>query len=191
MSDWCILRTAGRSTLPLVKSLAEAGYEVWTPSAVPLKIPRRRRKTEDEPRAAMTPTYVFARARHVFELIALASSPTRNHEGFTVFHTIYGIPLVTDKSLNGLRAEEDRLESKREEQARRQRSKGKGEAFPIGETVRIPDGSFAGMDGMVAESDARHTIVLFGGSMRLKISTFILRENELSCADNPAVGAAA
>ena len=29
--DWFILRTAGRSTLPLASSLAEDGFEVWTP----------------------------------------------------------------------------------------------------------------------------------------------------------------
>ncbi len=184
MSDWCILRTSGRSTLPLASSLAASGYEVWTPS----EGLARRRPRLDVP---MTPTYVFARSRHIFELIHLSANPGSKHHGFSVFRNCHGVPLIADRSLDFLRAEEEKLERRRQDQQRKRRGKAKGSAFDIGETVRIPDGNFAGMDGIVEESDPRHTYVGLGGFMRVKVSTFILRENELSCGDNPAVGAAA
>lgn len=187
MSDWCILRTSGRSTLPLAASLSDAGYEVWTPSQVPLNAPRRRRTDdEEEPRCPIIPTYVFARARHLFELIALSANPGRNHAGFSVFRMAEGVPLIAERALAGLRAEEAKMEEDREVRALRKRSKRRGISYPVGETVRIPSAfpSFAGMDGCVEESDPRFTHVGFGGFLRLKISTFILRENELSPNDN-------
>lgn len=190
MTDWVILRTAGRSTLPLAKSLAGAGYEVWTPIE---RLTKRRPRTRacDELRVPMTPTYVFARARHIYELIALAANPGRNHDGFSVFRNDIGVPLIADRSLDGLRAHEETAERRQQEIARRRQGKLKGDSYAIGETVRIPDGSFAGMDGMVEDSDPRNTMVLFGGSLRLKISTFILRQNGVRDSDSPLLGAAA
>lgn len=188
---WIILRTAGRSTLPLVNSLSEAGYEAWTPSQVPDGPAKR---DTAEARCPMTPTYVFACERHLFDLIALSANPGRKHAGFSVFRNCHGVPLVEDHDLGDLRDEEAKVEQRWKDAVRRSRSKNKGQAFEIGETVRVPADaypSFAGMDGMVEESDARHTYIALGGFLRLKISTFLLRGDSVGANDSPVMGAAA
>lgn len=187
---WCILRTKGGHTLSLAKTLAEDGYEAWTPSQVPDGPTCR----DDDARCPMLPTYVFADAGRLEDLFALSANPGRKHAGFSVFHNYRGVPLVADRDLGGLREEEDRVERRWKDAVRRRRSRNKGEAFEVGETVRVPADaypSFAGMDGMVEESDARHTYISLGGFLRLKISTFILRGNGVGANDSPVVGAAA
>lgn len=189
-NDWCILRTAGRSTLPLAKSLSDAGYDVWAPSQVP-DGPAKRRHAE---RVPMTPTYLFARALHVLKLIALSANPGRSHEGFSVFRNCHGVPLIADSGLNPLRAEEANVERRWQAQVQRGRSRRKGQAFEVGETVSVPAEafpSFAGMNGMVDESGQRHTYVSLGGFMRLKISTYILRQSMVGNDHSPDLGAAA
>lgn len=195
MSDWIILRTAGRSTLPLAKSLTEAGYDVWTPSQIPDVMGKAKRRALDEPRAPMFPTYLFARRRHLLELIALSQSPASKHAGFCLLRDNIGYKMTSERSLAHIRAEEARIDALHVARAQRERSKQRGQSFDVGERVTLPPElypAFAGLDAFVEESDDRHTWLSLGGLWRIEISTFILRGDELSEGfDNPAVGAAA
>ncbi|MFH7168762.1 hypothetical protein, partial [Klebsiella pneumoniae] len=68
MNRWTILRTSGGQTLPLMRSLREAGFEVWTPAKTFRKTIRANtlmgtRQIEVE--APILPTFVFAREADV------------------------------------------------------------------------------------------------------------------------------
>jgi hypothetical protein len=191
MSDWFVLRTNGRSTLPLAASLKEAGFDVWTPSQIPDG--RGKRASLDDPRAPMYPTYLFARAHHLFELIALSANPGRNHAGFSVHRDCNGVPLVADRALNWIRAEEARIDGIHIERARRERAKQKSEAYSPGESVELPRElypSFAGLEAQVDRSDGRQTHLSIG-PLKIEISTWILRNNSVRDADSPSLGEAA
>lgn len=162
MSDWCILRTSGRGTLRLAESLTRDGIEAWTPSAlIERRRPRSRAKSEKP--VPIMPSYVFASARHLERIMLLAERPG-SHDAFSLFHYFGGIALCADKDLEPLRSAEKRALPKS-----RQRG------FRPGQTVRVPEGSFGGMSGIVERSDGGYTMVCFGGSIRVKIATFLLR----------------
>lgn len=183
MSDWCILRMAGRSTLALATGLTEAGYEVWTPIEIERLRASRRRKAIVERPSPIMPTYVFARSIHIAQLFALASDPTRSLPGFSVFRYRDRIPLIADAELQALRRREERA------RIRILKSK-KTDPFERGEIVKAPDGAFAGMSGVVELSDGKHTLVMFNGRFGVKIDTFLLRENEIG-TNRPDLGTAA
>jgi hypothetical protein len=182
--SWCILRTKPGSTLKLAASLAEDEFEVWTPVEVKRnRRPRRNPKPDPEPCAIM-PTYVFADAGRLVDLLELAEMPVKPrrgkgrrlpaHDDFSVFHFHDRIPIVADVDLIHLRSEERDAASRHNRALRRVMAKGKGEPLDCGSVVRIPQGAFAGMSGQVVESDGKFTLVCFGRT-EVKISTFILR----------------
>lgn len=164
---WIILRTSGRCTLGLATSLKRAGYDVWTPAQTStFRAPRTNAKREVT--LPIIPTFVFARADRLLDLLDLADSPTKGHDEFSVFHYFGRIPLLADRELEALRSEETRAVPKR-----------KRKVYSKGERVRIPEGSFAGMSGVVQQSDGSHVLVSFGGSMRVKIASFLLRPDHV------------
>jgi transcription antitermination factor NusG len=178
---WCILRTSGGRTLPLARSLVDADFEVWTPvETISRRRPRSKIKIDIE--APIMPTFVFARAWHLPELLACASSPINEHPSFSVFHYAGKIPLVAEREVEGLRREEHRA------MRRVQRTQRKD--FAIGERVRVPEGPFAGMSGVVQQSDGKFALVGFAGTMRVKIATFLLDADALQIA-HPTSGTAA
>lgn len=182
MSDWCILRMAGRSTLRLADGLASAGFEVWTPvETIRRRVPRKN-DVQAIP-APIMPTFIFARAAQLPGLFACAADPMSPLPSFSVFRYRDRIPLVCDGELQALRRREDRL--------RREVLKaGKAMPYRRGDTVKAPDGAFAGMSGVVEMSDGKHTLVMFNGRFGVKIDTFLLRENEIG-TNRPIMGAAA
>ncbi|TXI87778.1 MAG: hypothetical protein E6Q40_04595 [Cupriavidus sp.] len=183
MTDWCILRTSGRSTLTLYAGLVEAGYDVWTPvETIARRIPRKN-ETQHKPMPIM-PTYIFARSAHVPALFALIADPRRSLPDFSVLRYRERIPLIADNELQALR--------RREERSRRSRQRGKKiDPYRRGEMVKAPDGAFGGMSGVVINSDGKTTWVNFGGLfVRAKIDTFLLRENEIG-TNRPIMGTAA
>lgn len=178
MSDWCILRCSGRSTLPLADSLKRSGIEAWSPAAI----------LSGAKLAPMTPTYVFASAGRVLDLIRLAACRGGDHHGFSVMHRPQGIPLIRDGQLDGLRKQEDDARPKLIERKPRWRM---AERFEIGEEIKVGQvAGFEGMEGIVEQSDERETIVGFGGWMTLKIETWILRPDDIG-TDVPNFGQAA
>lgn len=191
MSDWIILRTSGRMTLKLAETLAEDGFEVWTPAEVKkVRIPRA--NVRRDVKLPIMPSYVFAKASHLIELLQLAKlevKPRRGlgwgkpaHASFSVMRHSDMIPFISDAHLQALRT----IEAKRAPKRKAER------ALPKGLQVRVSDqgGSFQGMSGTVERSDQGHTLVCFSGRYVVKIATFLLHEDDLR-RDNVAARLAA
>lgn len=179
--DWCILRTSSRHTIPLSETLAEDGYEVWTPIETrTIRVPRKNVKREI--RLPIMPSYVFARAAQLIDLLQLAAMPVKPrrqsgkpaHAGFSVMHAFGDqIPLVPDVHLTELR----RIEIKRTPMRKAERR------FIPGVIVKVGGGSFGGMTGRVERSDKGHTLVCFNDRYLVKIPTLLLSEDSV-CDEN-------
>jgi len=185
---WCILRTSGRTTLRLAESLAEDGFEVWTPIETrSVRIPKANvKRTVHLP---IMPSYIFARAAHLIDLLQMAAldvKPRRKkpgtdaegeretvpaHASFSVMHSHDGIPFVADAHLQRLRT----LEAKLTPMKKAERTFGTG----LDVNVKIEGGSFAGMKGVVRKSDNAYTLVCFDERMTVKIPTCLLEQDQL------------
>lgn len=188
-SGWCVLRTKSRHTLRLTQSLAEDGFEVWTPVETrTMRIPRM--NVRREVRLPIMPSYIFAKAHHLIDLIMLASlsvKPRRGaglrkpaHEDFRVMRCPNGIPAVSDDDLSNLRKIE----------AKRTPLKKAAKAFHSGDPVKVEGGSFGGMFGIVERGDNTHTLVCFKDRFLVKIPTCILSA-DMQGVDQPSLGIAA
>lgn len=166
---WCILRTSPGRTLPLFRSLVEAGMDAWTPVEV-LKRRRPRSKITLEIDAPILPTFVFAPASHLQDLMRLAAAPTGPHPAFSVFRHLDRVPLIEAGQIEGIRAEEQRGRRKAQQAQRR--------TFAPGQGVSVPEGPFAGMSGIVQEGDGKFALVAFG-DFKVKIATFLLEAEAL------------
>lgn len=185
MTDWCILRTSGRSTIRLTESLAKDGFDVWTPIETrTVRVPRAniRRKV----RLPIMPSYVFARARHVVDLLAMSSMPLkprsgagvheRVHAGFRVVHGHTGIPLIADRYFHELRKIEHRLTPGKAAVRRTTYS------FPRNASARVKGGIFGGMVGVVVRSTPTKTVLRFNHGFPVEVPTTILALDDLSLA---------
>lgn len=190
-STWCILRTSGNRTLPLVRSLANAGFDVWTPTrmirrAAPgqrraLALGLRRRMVEVG--VPILSGFVFARAIHLEDLARIAALPTGiNHPPFMLFQSGGEAALVSDANVSGLRtaeaaadaaiqAERDaesreearllRTDRLRTERARLQALRSVSKTFKPGEEVRIA--GLPALDGVVGH-------IIFGDGTSAEIA---------------------
>lgn len=177
--DWIILRTGGKSTLPLSRSLTEAGFDVWTPiERRSRRLPRKRDREEVE--LALMPSFVFARCHHTHDLLALSRSnmPYRiwdsdlrrmimkGHPHFSLFRQDGAVPTIPDAALTPIRAAEARTAPK-----------AVVEAFGLGEVLKLTEGGFAGLVGTVNGARGQFTMVAFDGfPMPVQIATALLRE---------------
>lgn len=175
---WCILRTGSVSTLPLAKSLTDAGYEVWTPLEIHERRSPKTRKRE-EVTAALMPSFVFARSLHLADLIDLSRSPTLNyqvwdkeqrrmvtkgHPVFRLFRSDGGYPTVSDRELQPLRIAEKRTAPKPA-----------GKVFNTGDRIKLTEGGFAGLSGIVERTQGAFALVAFPGfNIPVKIATWML-----------------
>lgn len=175
MNDqWCILRMAGPRTLAVAESLSKAGYRVWTPIGGSSRRPRS--KTKAEAKVPVMPTYVFANAGHLAHLLAESVSPTSQHPAFSIFRWDGRIPLIADASLEYLRRGEERY-LRRINEGKPMRS------FANGETVKITNGGFAGMSGVVEHSSGKYCVVCFPGfSTPIRVAKMILLSEEEAIA---------
>lgn len=199
---WCILSTSGGRTLPLARSLAKAGLEVWTPTRTirrPAPGQRRRlhmgqRRKMIEVDIAILPGFVFARAVHLDTVVGIVLDPASQHPAFTVFQLGGRAPLVSDASFAGLRTEEEaaavaiqaqrdadtrekarrqRAELMRTERARRAALRRERRDFAIGEKVEINEmPSMAGMIGRVTASTGTTATIDFGGAIPMKVEAW-------------------
>jgi hypothetical protein len=177
MDGWIVLRTPGRSTLKLAEHLAAGGFSVWAPSRqMQKRAPRR--KTLKEWCSPILPSFVFARAQHVHALLILSESPSKSCPDFSVFKHNGGIPVIADAELTQLRF----IEKSEGERWTRQLMKRRAPAFDSGDVIRIHSGSFAGLSGVVEADDGRFAEVCFG-PFKVKISTFLLRNDMSESAD--------
>jgi len=171
VTRWCILRTAGPATLRLAKSLAAAGFEAWTPTETQARrLPRSQKRVERE--SAVMPSYVFAPSQHVRNLLAASMAIESAHPAFHVFRHLDRIPLITTGSLAPLRDAEDRHKAV---VARRRRLGERVPRFPAGASVRVDQGAFAGLDGIVTDQRGRAAFVTFpNSSMVWEIDALLL-----------------
>lgn len=199
---WCILSTSGGRTLPLARSLANAGIQVWTPTRTirrpapgqrrSLVLGRRRKMIEVD--LAILPGFVFARASHLDQLAGLALDLTHQHPVFSIFQMAGRAPLVSDASVDGLRAEEaaaaaavqglrdadtreearrQRADQMRTERARRAALRRERRDFTIGEPVEVEEmPSMAGLVGRVIASSGTMATIDFGGPFPVKVEAW-------------------
>jgi hypothetical protein len=207
-TDWCILRTSGGRTLNLARSLAEAGFDVWTPTRT---IKRPHGKRDEKGRRAnveldvpILPTFVFARAISLSTLTYIAADPTHQHPPFSIFTHAGRVPLIGANSVAGLqeeeraaaelidqlRAAENRDEERRIKSAamrtKREREKAlraERRDFAEGAVVSVADQpSLAGMTGVIVSSDGRTAVVAFGGSLTMVIEAWRLAADAVGTA---------
>jgi RNase P/RNase MRP subunit p29 len=191
MSDWCILRTAGRSTLRLAETLAEDGFDVWAPAET-RTITIARASVKREVTLPMMPGYVFARASRVHDLLRLLRDMDdgrqrgvgrRNHPRFSVWLLGAGMWSIADRDLNALRQQERDAKLRTADRARRALAKSKAEPLPVGIRVRVKDGNhdaFEGMIGRVVQSGAGTSRITFTGyKMDVTIRTSLLSVDDI------------
>ena len=182
LGSWFILRMSSKETLSVAKGLAKAGFDVWTPiERRKGKMPRTRTAYDKE--FALMPSYVFVNIHHLAEIQHLSMLPPRNIPQFTLFQYQGGVPLIADHQLDALRAEESRLQAIYERQCRKGK---KGPRFNPGTLVRIDDGGFAGMEGVVEDQQGQFTLVSFAGfHAPIKVASVLL-EHEKSESETKA-----
>ena len=180
---WCILRTGGPRTVPLAKSLADAGFEAWTPIQVQFR-EKTRRKPAEERAMPILPTFVFARAKHLSELNRLTRSDVHWHPAFSVFRYQGVPPIISDERIGGLREAE--AAALKIADARRRSDAGKAlkdakdqlrRALPKGKSIDMPTGPFAGFTGVVESSTRKEAWVVLPGGFRLKIDTWLVAQD--------------
>jgi transcription antitermination factor NusG len=149
MTDWCILRTRGSHTLRLADSLDPDAVTAWTPT---------QHQTTRDPKtgkrvpilAAVMPTFVFASAERLFELLDKARTPGAR---FSVFRWNDQVPLVSDADLRHLRQIE-----------REAKAKGRAVEYANGQKVHVPDGAWQGLTGQIVEQrKGKWVLVAFPG----------------------------
>lgn len=177
---WCILRTAPGQTLRLARSLNDAEFEAWTPAETIERKVRGSSKREAVV-VPMLPSFVFVRADRLVELIDLARSPAlifrvwdreqrrmvaKGHPAFRIFRHGDDYPLVPDAQLAPLHAIEQR---------RRRKPRGKVHTFKPGAQVKLTEGGFAGLTGVVTGMEGKFARVQFAGfNVPVKISAWLL-----------------
>lgn len=190
---WCILRTSGSSTMGLARGLREAGYDAWTPVEVQN---RRRPRSKDryDKESALMPSYVFADASRLADLLALSKKPAQCYRRwdkdsgefvvhgipyFSVFRYDDRFPVIADGSLEPLR----RIE-------RRTAPKPTAPVFSRGDHVKLVEGGFAGMSGVVETSKGDYSLVCFPNfNIPIKIASLLLLP-DVVCSEKPVGNAA-
>lgn len=200
--QWIVLRTGGTQTLPLVRSLKSAGFDVWAPTKIvfrPDTKQRRRyvlgqRRQYVEKSEAILPGFAFAAARHFDDMAEIAICPLRQHPGFSLWQHAGRAPILPERALSGLReaerdalalAEEmrgvrsrDEARRKRAEQMRTERERVKmlrreRRDFAAGQTVAVTDmPSMEGMVGRIVKSNGKAATVNFGGAIEFEIEAW-------------------
>ncbi|WP_126001548.1 hypothetical protein [Sphingomonas sp. ABOLE] len=201
---WCILRTSGGRTVPLSKSLADAGFEVWTPvrtirrpapgQARRLVLGQTRKLIDVE--LPILPGFVFARSGQLDDLVRASVAEPKRHPSFSIFHRAGRVPLVRDASIMGLRMAEEGAASEhaeqlateareaerlaRAEQLRTAKEKRKAlrkevKDLPTGAEVTVSDmPAFDGLVGRILEGRGASALVDFGGMFPVEIEAWQL-----------------
>lgn len=188
MNQWCILRCAGRSTLKLAERLDAAGIPAWTPIETIKRRPPRS-KVWERKLAPVLPTFVFAAADRLSQLIRLADDySTRQRPpfigdelgqttpDFSVFRHHDRFPLVDDRELSALRAAE-----------RKGTPIDTLPRFNTGDRVTTDNESFQGLTGIVEKKRGKFILVAFPGfAMPVTISPLNLAGEHVSNIAEPA-----
>lgn len=179
--DWCILRTSGKSTLNLARTLEEDAFKVWTPVLMQMmRVPRMNVKREIK--LPLLPSFVFASSSHLHELLALERMPVKPRRGagllqpahrpFTLFRFLDRIAMIADRDLEPLRLKEIEALPKRAKPR-----------FDQHAQVRVTKGAFEGLKGRVERCKSGYALVIFTDwNTPVQIPTFLLREDTSSSA---------
>lgn len=147
--QWIILRCSGANTLRLAQSLAWASIEAWSP--VETQILRKgASRTRRQNRVPIMPTYVFAKAAHLHELLAIREAPTSPHPAFNFLRHVGEIRPIHDNALDALRIEEQKG-----------RPPEKARTWNLGDQVRYPAAGFEGLVGTVERKKRKSVWVRF------------------------------
>lgn len=160
---WCVLRMAGARTLPVADSLAEAGFEVWTPTETRKHNLRGGKRGTVQKTLPIMPTFVFAHNRHQADLAAITRLPVSPHPRFTLFHYLDRVVTVKEAEMDRLRAG-----------AHRSIPKPRRPTLTVGTKVVPDQGPYTGLAGEVVASKNGYCLVFFGGWMTVEIETFQL-----------------
>uniref|UniRef100_UPI0035CB9932 hypothetical protein n=1 Tax=uncultured Sphingomonas sp. TaxID=158754 RepID=UPI0035CB9932 len=184
---WCILRTSGGKTLPLVRSLADADLDAWTPiERVRRRVPRA--KMTEHFVTAFAPTYVFVRERHLPELQRMEGAIGGVHPRFSIFRYYGNTVFVPHAALHPLRRREQDSYIGALPVVNRQ-TKHRGKAYGVGEQVTFEGGPLSGLNCMIASSDGLETTItltLFGREAGVKIKTSKMRAARVSVTEPAA-----
>lgn len=173
LGSWLILRMASVDTLRSVDALTRTGCNVWTPIERQAKR-RPRMRGVVEKSIAMMPSYAFGHVDHLHELLRLSTGTRQDMPRFSIFHHHGCIPLIAENALAPLRDEQSRKD-RLFERIRRQGVK--AAFFPSGSAVRINDGGFEGLSGIVEDTKGQFTLVSFEGyHSPIKIASLLLDE---------------
>ena len=206
--DWIILQTSSAATIGLAQSLAEVGYDVWTPIEMRQRLVGAKRE-EIEQEVAIIPGYVFARYDRMADLLQLSRSPslnyrvwdagkrsmvTKGHPYFSLFRMHGHIRGQSERGLAPLRALEESLARLSERRRERALRKGPAPRFVAGTLVRVGGGGFEGLRLLVAEDSVGKTVKLVhpDWSWPVEISAWKLHEIQVQSEQpEPAVALAA
>lgn len=197
---WCIVRTRGPNTLPLVQMLTASRFDVWTPVKT-LSRPATRRKPRTEHDFPILPGLAFVAASQVVMLSYVSTSVNDYHRGFSIYYHDGRIPLIGDRTLDGLRDEEraaaDRIQAERDaitreqrrqeranalqtEQARRKFLRSQRREFRRGAAVVVTDvPALAGLPGVIVKSNGTSAVVSFGGMLEWTIEAWQLTPHDV------------
>lgn len=173
-SGWCILRTNGRRTLRLAQSLIDAGIEAWTPRAVQKRRLSRVHMGVREVEQPIMPSFVFARARYLPDLVSILGLPNNPHPSFTIFQHAGRAPVIADGEIAILRAVEER--------GKRDRRRAQRPAIEVGASVSPTEGAFAGLHGVVEMVKGKIAVVRFSDTFALKVETWMLIGDQIEAA---------
>lgn len=199
--SWCILRTSGPRTLPLVRSLRDVGIAAWTPTGVTKRSAGRGRKPAER-QYPIAPTFVFAPAGDVVQLAYAAVDPLSRHPPFSLFRQANRVPLIGEIELDGYRDAEadaaaelakvresedrerrriERAAQQRTASARRKALRSVTREFKPGTRVEVVDyPAMAGMRGEVIRGKGTSALVSFGGSLVMTIEAWQLLPDDIA-----------
>lgn len=182
LGSWFILRMASADTLRIHRNLTNCGMATWTP--IERKFGRTARtRTRFEKEVALLPSYVFAKVECLDDILRIAMLPSKDVGRFSVFHHKGGIPLIADDQLRDLRAEESRVIGIFE---RLKRKGMKGPQISKGAVIKMQEGPFAGLSGVVEGQQGQNTLVSFAGYHRpIKIASLLLHPGVVTLDNLP------
>lgn len=181
-SKWCVLRTSGARTLPLVRSLNAAGLEAWAPVETKrFRVPRTSRYVERE--APMLPTYVFARADRKADLLRASIDPGTQHPRFGLMRDHGDTVEIPDTGIASLRMHEER--------AQRMTLKSRRYSFEKGARVTMREGAYAGLGGIVDGGNGKVLRVTLSNGREVKIEAFLLHADDVTKQEHRPIGRAA
>ncbi len=183
--NWCILRTSAARTLKLARSLGDAGFDVWTPTETKTVRVGRHRERRERP-APIAPTFVFARADRLADLVRARSLPGSPHPAFSIFRHAGRVPLIADRDIAALHVAEDRAAAAAE-RARRKAQASQHPVFAVGERVQVKQPAFAGMTGVVEEA-GKAPVINLGGTISMRIDAWLLVSDAVQSANTQPHG---